>query len=121
MRQRAVLFFATCLWLIGWGYFGFPRRHLTTTPMFQRVEWLPELHKPLDMLFNLGYYVLFGVLAAKLGARPRVAVGLALSLSAITELSQLFSPSRHPSATDLVVNTAGAMVGVLLIGRDSES
>ena len=104
------------LWLLGWAYFGFPRT-LTAAPLLDRMEWIPELHKPRDMVFNFAYYVVFGLLASKLGARPIVAVIIAAVLSSVTEVSQLFSLSRHPSATDLVVNMAGAFAGVWLAVR----
>ena len=108
MRKRVVV--GLGLWLLGWAYFGFPRT-LTAAPLLDRMEWIPELHKPRDMVFNFVYYVVFGVLASKLGAGPIVAVAVAAALSSVTEFSQLFSLSRHPSATDLVVNMAGRSPG----------
>ena len=107
---------AACAWLAGCAYFGFPRA-IVAAPRLELVEWAPELHKPTDMLANFGYYVLFGVVATRLGATPLTAICAAAGFSLLTELSQIFSMSRHPSATDLVVNTAGAVAGVILIRR----
>jgi len=44
-----------------------------------------------------------------------VLLGLALSLA--TEATQIFSHRRFPSATDVVTNTTGALVGAWLATR----
>lgn len=111
MRPRPLA--GLILWLLGWAYFGFPRA-LTAAPLLERMEWIPELHRR-DMVFNFAYYVVFGLLASNLGARPITAIVVAAVLSSLTEFSQLFSLSRHPSITDFLVNLAGALVGVLFV------
>jgi glycopeptide antibiotics resistance protein len=114
-RRIADYFFAF-LWILGWGVFGFPRRRLSVAPRFDRLDWVTLFYvNPRDVLLNFAYYVLFGIIATRLGVRPPIAVGIAALLSALTEFSQLFSRSRYPTITDLVVNTAGAFAGILLV------
>jgi hypothetical protein len=114
--MRRALMIAMGLWLIGWGYFGLPRRRFTPRPRFDRVEWVPffEAH-PRDLILNLLYYFVFGVIAAKLGKRDSLIVACGAALSAATEFSQLFVLRRHPSATDFIANTAGVVLGVMLV------
>jgi VanZ family protein len=41
-------------------------------------------------------------------------VATAAGLSAVAEATQIFSRRRFPSATDLMLNTAGALVGAAI-------
>ena len=118
MGERVVWRVLLSIWLLGWAYFGFPKDQVTAARL-DRVEWVPELHKPRDMVLNFVYYVFFGVLLSRLGVRPWVAVAAAAGFSALTEISQIFSLSRYPSATDLVVNIAGAVTGVVALAGSS--
>jgi glycopeptide antibiotics resistance protein len=100
----------------GWLYFGVPRRRLSLTPRFQRLELVPLVEiSARDVLFNFAYYVPFGVIATRFGFGPRASIAMAATFSLLTELSQLFSRSRHPSVTDLLINTLGATAGVALM------
>ena len=39
---------------------------------------------------------------------------VAVGVSVLTEVSQLFSRGRYPSTTDLVLNASGAAIGMIL-------
>jgi glycopeptide antibiotics resistance protein len=109
-------YLAAFAWILGWGVFGLPRRRISVTPRWERLDWFAVFYaNPVDMVLNFVYYVAFGIIATRLGATPRLAIILAALLSATTEFSQLFSRSRYPSLVDLLVNTAGAAAGVALI------
>ena len=70
----------------------------------------------LDAGLNVVFYVPFGVLAVAAGLRAAVALTCGAALSAATELTQVFSHSRVPSAADLVLNSAGSLIGILFHG-----
>jgi hypothetical protein len=66
-----------------------------------------------DAIVNVLLFLPFGAAGALcLGARRAVLTGLALSLG--IELAQLLVPGRYTSPSDVVFNTAGAALGVLL-------
>lgn len=54
-------------------------------------------------------------LAARTGGATRLAWGFAALHGVFDELHQAFVPGRHPSLTDVGVDAAGALVGVLLV------
>jgi glycopeptide antibiotics resistance protein len=70
----------------------------------------------LDVAVNVLIYMPFGFAVARL--RPRRTawwvLGLALSLSLFTELTQVFSHGRYPSVRDVCVNVFGACLGAAL-------
>lgn len=75
----------------------------------------PTARDWLDVCANIALYVPFGVL---LSARNKSAWAVVLAgmvLSSATELLQFAVPGRDPSLRDILVNTAGAWVGVLLL------
>lgn len=90
-----------------------------------RIEWLPFTRnvRLRDVLLNILFYVPFGYfVTARRAASTRAnvvlaAAGLAFGLSAITELSQVFSHGRFPAMTDVVTNTTGAVIGAWLASR----
>jgi VanZ family protein len=75
-----------------------------------------------DLWSNLLGYLPLGALLCIAARRSRVALGPALLLavggpallSYGTEVLQQFLPGRHPSLKDLVMNSAGALIGALL-------
>lgn len=76
-----------------------------------------------DLLGNVALFVpvglflsLSGVLARTGRARGWLLVLLGLLLSAAIEGLQLFSPRRYTQTTDLMMNGAGTLLGVLLAG-----
>lgn len=70
-----------------------------------------------DAIANVLLFVPFGLAAAAALGRPRLAVLAGLLLSAAIEVVQLLVPGRFTSPSDLVFNTLGATLGVLLLAR----
>ena len=69
-----------------------------------------------DIILNVILFMPFGVLAAlALGARPAVVIGAGL-FSGLVELAQVGISGRDASLGDLLFNTTGALVGLLLVG-----
>ncbi|GAA1759285.1 VanZ family protein [Agromyces humatus] len=70
-----------------------------------------------EMVFNIAIFVPVGVLAALLIRRRRWPLALlaGLAFTTIIELSQLLAPDRVSDPRDLVMNTAGSVVGVFLV------
>lgn len=83
---------------------------------WQEVGWVPFITPPIrlrDVVLNALLYLPFGYWLTKSGARKSWlrTIGYALALSTGTELTQVFSHGRFPSATDVVCNVAGAAWG----------
>ena len=86
-----------------------------------KVVWIPFSTPPeitaRDVLGNLLLYVPFGYLLSRAGSwRPALGTVclVAAVLSIATELTQVYSHSRFPSATDVLLNVVGAVSGCLL-------
>jgi hypothetical protein len=107
----------TAIALTIWWPFEFSRSAVQTLP--DRMvgigrSWLPDPH---DAIVNIVVFVPLGLLAAGRAQRSLVRVGiLALFLSLILELGQIFQPGRTVSLADVAFNTAGALGGALLCG-----
>lgn len=100
-------------WLLVWAAFGFPWTSFTTTPRFSKGSLVPlRTTRRRDQLLNFIFYVPFGVIGILSGWSIPFTAATALALSGITELVQIFSTTRYPSSTDLLLNTAGAIVGI---------
>jgi glycopeptide antibiotics resistance protein len=90
-------------------------------PHFEKVRWIPFVSPPLrlrDILLNVLLYVPLGYWHVR--ARRRSiwrAVLFALTLSAATESTQVFSDRRFPSTTDLSTNVIGALAGAWWASR----
>jgi VanZ family protein len=75
-----------------------------------------------DVVQNLLLYIPFGYFFVK-GRTDRsrllllTVVVCSGALSIATEAAQIFQPRRYPSATDVVNNFVGALMGVILAGR----
>ena len=87
-----------------------------------RVGWIPFYSWPVsifDILQNTLLFLPAGFCARlALGPRARVwAPLLTLPVSLLGEWTQLYSHNRFPSATDLVCNLLGSMIGAWLAGR----
>ena len=86
----------------------------TPTPQWDRVHLVPfsdPADKVTDLAANLLLFVPFGFSFVR---RPRALVWLPLAagvVSAIAEITQLFSTVRYPSGTDVVYAIAGALAG----------
>jgi VanZ family protein len=86
-----------------------------------RVEWVPlsRYVRPFDLVANVLLFVPFGMAAAWGGPwrRVRSAVLAGLLVSLCVELAQVFTHNRIATATDIVTNTTGALLGALLAPR----
>ncbi len=93
-----------------------------------RIEWMPFTYVcpkhgiwcPRDRGLNLAIFVPVGALLAARqrgrGTKPiRVATAMGFALSLAIETVQCFLPSRFPSTTDLLANTAGTWLGAKLL------
>jgi glycopeptide antibiotics resistance protein len=93
---------------------------------WSRVTWIPFSTaitplRPRDLVVNVLLYAPLGFFLARdhLTGRGRWAlvIGLALALSVGTEVLQVYSHGRFPSATDVVMNVAGSALGAALARR----
>jgi glycopeptide antibiotics resistance protein len=101
-------------WWGAWALITLPWGASETTAQWHRVEWVPFQFGMLrDAVLNFFFFVPFGMLAVR-GRRAGRAVAAAAAVSTATETIQLYGIGRFPSATDVVVNTAGAAAGVAL-------
>ena len=87
-----------------------------------KVGWIPFYSWPVstgDILQNIILFLPAGVFARlALGARARVwAPLLCFPVALLGEWTQLYSHGRFPSATDLVCNLLGSLVGVWLVEK----
>jgi glycopeptide antibiotics resistance protein len=99
--------------------------------LFSPQEWRLGLHDKEDLLLNIAGFVPFGfVLAALLrrrfgrGSTFILASFTGMLLSLLIETQQAWMPSRTSSLLDLILNTAGTVVGaiclLLLFGAQEE-
>ena len=102
-----------------------PGEKFDGTPHWESIQWIPfaalSFHRDVvtETLANFLAFVPIGYLAIRSFAfgikRPLLLAGLfGLAASFSIELSQLFCRSRVPSSTDLIFNTAGAILGAQL-------
>jgi hypothetical protein len=83
---------------------------------WDRIAWVPFVGRHVsvrDLVLNILLYVPLGYWQRSLGGRWSVwrVVGCAFALSTATELTQIFSYSRFPSAGDVTGNVIGAFLG----------
>ena len=103
------------LWGALWAYVGLPWRSFRLQPSFQNVEIVPFVDGSVrTQTLNLLAFVPLGIIASRLGWNPRTVALAGFCVSALTELLQFFSTRRHPSTTDLILNTAGTVIGITL-------
>jgi VanZ family protein len=104
------------LWLLGWALFGLPWTSFTLQPHLYRISLVPfRRTRRRDQFLNFVYYVPLGVIGVLMGWAPGAVAALAASLSGLTEALQIFSTDRIPSTTDLLLNTAGAVLGISVL------
>ena len=107
MRKAAIL------WLAGWALFSLPIADFRARPKYRHVILEPfKKFRPGDALRNVVYYVPAGIIGLELGLAPLPTVAAAAGLSLAAEASQLFATDRFPSSSDVILNTAGAALGV---------
>jgi len=113
-RRTARLFWAVTICLA-----SIPFESFQTHTHWDKIGWIPFYSwpvRPLDVVANIALYVPLGYLATGRSRYVRVAAE-AFLLSLTMEVIQDFSHSRFPSATDLVCNITGALLGVALANR----
>jgi glycopeptide antibiotics resistance protein len=90
------------------------------------VNWNPfmlvtgEATPVTDVVINIAFFLPLGFIGFHAQQRRSLWAGVArsaltgLALSAAVEAMQFFTPSRNPSTSDVMTNTAGALLGALL-------
>jgi VanZ family protein len=69
---------------------------------------------PRDAIRNVVLFLPVGFLYRLMKGSPGGAILLGFAISAAAEVGQFFMPARTPSVVDLVTNTSGALLGVVL-------
>lgn len=107
---------ALTAWFVCWAWIALPWRSFRLVPSFRNVELMPFTAGSLrSYVLNVLVFIPLGILVARLGWHPRTVVLVAAGLSAATEVAQLFSARRYPSTTDVILNTLGAAIGLLVV------
>jgi glycopeptide antibiotics resistance protein len=83
---------------------------------WNKVAWVPfrtGIVRPVDLLINVTLFFPLGFLLPSNSTRSRFATALVagLMLSTLIELTQVWSHVRFPSATDIVMNVLGSLIG----------
>lgn len=106
---------ALAFWYAAWCYVAVPWRSFRPRPSFRNVELLPFAIGSLRaQLLNVLLFVPLGVIGIRLGWSPKTVALVGVGTSVLTELLQLFSTRRYPSTTDVILNTAGVLIGIAL-------
>ena len=99
----------------------FPWGSLQDHSHWGNVRWIPFVSPPtprLDMLANMALFAPLGAAAALSFRRGLAAAGLlAVTLSVLAELGQVYSHGRIPSGTDVVCNVLGAVGAAVVVQR----
>ncbi|WP_125775551.1 VanZ family protein [Antribacter gilvus] len=69
----------------------------------------------IEALANVALFVPFGVLGVLLAQRPWAVAAAGGAFSLAIELTQHLIPGRFPTVQDVVLNTAGAALGTLVV------
>lgn len=102
------------LWYVVWASIAVPWRSFRAQPSFERVEFDPFGGSARSQVLNVLAFVPLGLVGSRLGWTPKTVALVGACTSALTELLQLFSSRRFPSTTDLLLNTAGALIGIIV-------
>jgi VanZ family protein len=111
---------AAAVWIGAWALFGVPWDVSTIDFSSDRILWtlVPSTTRQVvDVVLNFVFYIPLGILFRSFGMNAVPALAGGALLSAATETLQLFSPTRVPNLADLVFNTAGVAVGLVLVRR----
>ncbi|CAN5169156.1 hypothetical protein BH11ACT2_BH11ACT2_04970 [soil metagenome] len=125
-RRHPFLTAATLLYLglVGWitlgpqpldsGQVAWLNRAIAVLARHPATDWLT--YSRVEFLANIAMFVPVGVFLVLLMGRklwaPAVVVGIALTFT--IEFIQLFLPTRVPDVRDLIANSTGAAVGVIV-------
>lgn len=117
MARKSVVTLAT--FLVALGTFPFD---LQDHPHWYKVAWVPfatGIVRPHDIIVNVALYLPLGfsLQAGTVRDRRLLVVLVALALSTLLELTQVWSHWRFPSATDVTMNVAGALLGAVWARR----
>ena len=116
MWRRQAAWTLMIVWFAGWAYFGLPWAGFTLRPRSWRIRAMPfRRARRRDQFLNFVYYIPFGALGVYLGWPPALVALIGGLLSGVTELLQVFSITRVPSSTDLILNVAGTLVGIAAV------
>jgi glycopeptide antibiotics resistance protein len=106
---------ALVTWAALWAYVGSPLRSFRLRPSFENVSLVPFTDgSPRGIILNILAFVPLGFICARLGWSPRAVILIGSGVSLLTEVLQLFSTRRHPSVTDLILNTVGTLIGMVV-------
>jgi hypothetical protein len=91
----------------------------TQMPYLWRVSIANSLNTPV-VLTSWTHFVLFAVITVVAAMRPlawqwRRVLFMAFGLALITEGFQFFSIDRHPRMTDVTIDMAGALIGLVFV------
>ena len=89
-------------------------------PHWYKVSLVPfatGVVRPFDILANIALYVPLGFLLSFKGRRLLATLAIACTLSVAMEFTQVWSHSRFPSTTDVLLNLVGSYLGVRLAER----
>jgi glycopeptide antibiotics resistance protein len=106
------------VWGLAWAGFGIPWTGMTNHTHWSVIRWslIPSRRTIDDAFLNFLFYIPLGMFGRTFGrAGAIIATGFVCSLT--TELLQLYSHTRTPTLLDVVMNTAGTIVGVALQSR----
>jgi glycopeptide antibiotics resistance protein len=99
----------------------FPWRTLQNHSHWQGVQWIPFVSPPIrarDIVGNAVLYVPFALFyRQRFGGTALRCIALAFLLSLATEISQVYSHGRVTSMQDVVMNTLGAVIGLVVARR----
>ena len=108
---------ALVLWVVLWAYVATPWRSFQPRPSLENVQLVPFADGSVrGNVLNVLAFVPLGIIGSSLGWSAGVVALTGASASGITETLQLFSTRRYPSATDFLLNTTGALIGIALAG-----
>ena len=106
------------VWGLAWVGFGIPWTGMTNHAHWGVIRWslIPPRRSIVDAILNFAFYIPLGMLGPRF-QRAGVIIAIGFACSITTELIQVFSHTRTPTLLDVVVNTAGTIVGVVLQSR----
>jgi VanZ family protein len=113
-RRRDRRIALAILWVVVWAIYALPWGTFSPEAHWERITFTPfqARYRVRDVLLNFVFYLPLGAL----GAQASTLTGTVLTavlISGISEFLQVFATNRYPSATDVVTNVAGALIGYL--------
>jgi glycopeptide antibiotics resistance protein len=108
---------ARFVWMVALVAVSVPFDDLHPHTHWAKVGWIPFVTPPVkasDIIANVLLYFPLGYFEQTQGSRRRMmarAFGEAMLIAFLTEWTQLYSHSRFPSATDIVCDGLGAVLG----------